>query len=38
LEREGVQGTGPVTVEKLERVAMLTADLDDPAVMSDAWS
>jgi hypothetical protein len=38
LEREGVQDTGPVTVEKLERVAMLTADLDDPAVMSDAWS
>lgn len=38
LEREGIQATGPVTVEKLERLAMLTADLDDPAVMSDAWS
>jgi hypothetical protein len=38
LEREGVQDAGPVTVEKLERVAMLTADLDDPAVISDAWS
>ena len=29
---------GPVTVEHLERVASLAADLDDPEVMSGAWS
>ena len=38
LERERVDGTGPVTVDHLERVASLTADLDDPEVMSGAWS
>ena len=38
LERERVQDTGPVTVDQLERLATLTADLDDPTVMSDAWS
>lgn len=38
LEREGVQDTGPVTVDQLERIANLVADLDDPEVMSGAWS
>lgn len=38
LERERVQNSGPVTVDQLERVAKLVADLDDPDVMSDAWS
>ena len=38
LERERVQDTGPVTVDQLERLATLTADLNDPTVMSDAWS
>ena len=38
LERERVQDSGPVTVDQLERVAQLVADLDDPDVMSDAWS
>ena len=38
LERERLPGTGPVTVDQLERVARLVADLDDPDVMSDAWS
>ena len=38
LERERVQGAGPVTVDQLERVAKLAADLDDSDVMSAAWS
>lgn len=38
LERERVPDTGPVRVEQLERVAKLVADLDDPDVMSNAWS
>lgn len=38
LGRERFQDTGPVTLDQLKRVAELTADLDDPAVMSDAWS
>ena len=38
LERERVQGAGPVTVDQLERVAKLVADLDDSDVMSAAWS
>jgi hypothetical protein len=38
LERERVQDTGPVTLDQLERLATLTADLNDPTVMSDAWS
>lgn len=38
LERERVGGSGPVTVDHLERVASLAADLDDPDVMSGAWS
>ena len=38
LERERLPGAEPVTVDQLERVATLVADLDDPDVMSDAWS
>ena len=38
LERERVQDLGPVTVDQFERVANLVTDLDDPGVMSDAWS
>ena len=38
LERERVGGAGPVTVEHLERVASLAADLVDPDVMSGAWT
>ena len=38
LERERVAAAGPVTVEQLRRAAMLAADLDDPDVMSGAWS
>lgn len=37
LERERVHA-GPVTVDQLEHLATLTADLADPDVMSDAWS
>lgn len=37
LERErGAEGT--VTIADLARVASLAADLDDPEVMSGAWS
>lgn len=38
LERERVPDSGPVTIDQLERVARLAADLDDPDVMSKAWS
>jgi hypothetical protein len=38
LERERIEGSGPVTVEHFDRVASLAADLDDPDVMSGAWS
>lgn len=38
LEREHVDHGSPVTVEHLVRIATLAADLDDPGVMSDAWS
>ncbi|MBI2705573.1 MAG: ribbon-helix-helix protein, CopG family [Actinobacteria bacterium] len=38
LERERVPEGGPVTVDQLRRVASLAKDLDDPAVMSGAWS
>lgn len=36
-ERERFESSGPVTVDALEPMASLTADLDDPGVMSDAW-
>ena len=38
LERERVPDPGPVSVEQLARVAQLASDLDDPDVMSNAWS
>jgi hypothetical protein len=38
LERESTAHAGPITVDSLKNVSMLVADLDDPAVMSDAWS
>jgi hypothetical protein len=38
LEREGGSEAGPVTVGQLRRLAQLARDLDDPAVMSRAWS
>jgi hypothetical protein len=38
LERERVQHSGPVTVDQLIRLSRLAADLDDPTVMSEAWS
>lgn len=37
LDRERIHG-GPVSVEQLERLSELASDLEDPAVMSDAWS
>ena len=38
LERERQEGFGPVSVAQLSRMAALAADLDDPDVMSGAWS
>ena len=38
LERERFESSGPVTLDALARLASLIADLDDPVVMSDAWS
>ena len=38
LERERVESSGSVTLDALVRLASLTAELDDPGVMSDAWS
>lgn len=38
LERERVQDVSPVTADGLGRVAVLAEDLDDPDVMSSAWS
>ena len=38
LERERDQGVGPVTVDQFGRVAWLARDLEDPDVMSGAWS
>lgn len=38
LERERVHDGGPVTVAQLERAALLARDLDDPDVMSGAWT
>ena len=38
LERERVPSSGPITVEQLARAAALAADLDDPEVMSGAWT
>jgi hypothetical protein len=38
LEREHVLDAGPVTLDQLSRFAALAEDLDDPTVMSGAWS
>jgi Antitoxin FitA-like, ribbon-helix-helix len=38
LERERVADAGPVSLDQLRQVAVLAKDLDDPAVMSGAWS
>jgi len=38
LARERVDNSEPVTVDHLERVALLAADLSNPAIMSGAWS
>ena len=38
LERERVPAAGAVTIDDLRRVADLARDLDDPDVMSGAWS
>lgn len=38
LERERLPEAAAVTVEQLRRVASLARDLDDPEVMSGAWS
>lgn len=38
LARERTASVGPTRIEDLERLAHLTTDLDDPSVMSDAWS
>jgi hypothetical protein len=38
LERERSDSSGPVTLDALARFASLAVDLDDPGVMSDAWS
>jgi len=34
----GTTTAAPVTADDLKRLAVLAADLDDPAVMSGAWS
>jgi hypothetical protein len=38
LDRERNTSEVPVTLEALARLATLAADLDDPDVMSKAWS
>ena len=38
LERERVVGAGPVSLDQLKQIAVLTKDLDDPGVMSGAWT
>ena len=38
LERERLPEAAAVTVEQHRRVAALARDLDDPEVMSGAWS
>lgn len=38
LERERGVGAASVTVETLERLSAVARDLDDPDVMSSAWS
>lgn len=38
LERERTQANGPVDTDQLARMAAMIQDLDDPDVMTDAWS
>jgi plasmid stability protein len=38
LERERVGNAGPVTLEHLQRITSLAADLDDPVVMTNTWT
>jgi hypothetical protein len=38
LERERIVAANPVSVDQLKQVAALAEDLDDPTVMSGAWS
>lgn len=38
LERERVVDANRVSVDQLRRLAALAEDLDDPGVMSGAWS
>ncbi len=38
LEREHARDASAVTIEQLRRAASLARDLDDPDVMSGAWS
>ncbi len=38
LERERTQANGSVGIDQLAQLAALTRDLDDPDVMTDAWS
>ena len=38
LEREHTQAHAPVDVDQLAELAVLVQDLDDPDVMTDAWS
>jgi hypothetical protein len=38
FEREHAHATGPITAAQLEQAAALAGDLEDPDVMSGAWS
>jgi hypothetical protein len=38
LERERAGAAGPVGLDHFQRLASLAADLDDPDVMSNAWT
>jgi hypothetical protein len=38
LERERAGSAGPVSLDHFQRLASLATDLDDPDVMSNAWS
>lgn len=38
LERERAADAGPIGLDQLRQVAHLAQDLDDPDVMSGAWS
>ena len=38
LDRERYQPSGPVTVDHLARISLLTDDLDDPSVTFHGWT